>query len=294
MASHTVGLSTHHLVWDLNETPEALLSDGEDSYIYGPNGLAVEQISSGEEPTYLHHDQLGSTRLLTNAAGEATGTFTYGAYGALTGHTGSATTALGYAGQYTLGQSGLLYLRARYYDPATVQFLARDAAVGTTRQPYDYAGDNPLRLYDRTGRAAESAEGGYCPSPICFPFPTTAEAESAAGAIGEIPGEAKEFGEEVVSSVGGFFGSIFGGSESSSSEEASEESEPCAEPVPPGHNPDTWERRPGSREGSGDNWWDPQGGEWRWHPADKYHEGHWDYNPWSEWNSPWQNVPPGG
>jgi RHS repeat-associated protein len=290
-ASRTIGLSTTHFVWDPTESPELLLSDGADSYVYGPGGLPVEQVSNEEVPTYLHHDQLGSTRLLTNSSGEVAGTLTYGAYGALTGHTGSATTALGYSGQYTLGQSGLLYLRARYYDPATAQFLTRDPALRITRQPYDYAGDNPLRFYDRTGRAAEFAEGG-CPPPICYPFPTTAEAESAAGAIAGIPGEVGEFGGEVASSVGGFFGSIFGGSESDEAAQ-SKESEPCAEPLPPGHNPDTWERRPGSREGSGEHWWDPEGGEWGWHAPDKHHpEGHWDYNPWREWNDEWQNIFP--
>jgi RHS repeat-associated protein len=151
LASRTVGLSTTHFVWDLNESPEPLLSDGADSYIYGPGGLAVEEISSGEEPTYLHHDQIGSTRLLTNGSGEVSGTFTYGPYGGLTGHTGTATTALGYAGQYTLGQSGLLYLRARFYDPATAQFLTLDPAVEMTREPYGYAGDNPLRFKDPSG-----------------------------------------------------------------------------------------------------------------------------------------------
>jgi RHS repeat-associated protein len=151
LASRTEGLSTKNLVWDLTESPEALLSDGEDNYVYGPGGLPVEEISTGEEPTYLHHDQLGSTRLLTNAVGEAAGTFTYGPYGGLTGYTGTATTALGYAGQYTLGQSGLLYLRARYYDPATAQFLTQDPAVEVTHEPYGYAGDNPLRFKDPTG-----------------------------------------------------------------------------------------------------------------------------------------------
>ena len=155
MASRTVGLSTTHFVWDLSESPGLLLSDGADSYLYGPGGMPFEQISSGEEPTYLHHDQLGSTRLLTNASGESVATLTYAPYGGLAGHTGTATTALGYAGQYTLGQSGLQYLRARFYDPATAQFMTPDPAVETTHQPYLYGGDNPLRFYDRTGRACE-------------------------------------------------------------------------------------------------------------------------------------------
>jgi RHS repeat-associated protein len=152
LASRTVGLTTQHFVWDSGESPESLLSDGEDSYLYGPGGISFEQISSGGVPEYLHHDQLGSTRLLTNSSGEAEGTFTYGAYGVLTGHTGTSTTALGYAGKYTLGQSGLQYLRARFYDPATAQFMTVDPAVATTRSPYSYARSNPLRFYDPSGR----------------------------------------------------------------------------------------------------------------------------------------------
>jgi len=161
LTSRTVGLTTAHFVWDLSGSPELLLSDGEDSYVYGPGGLAVEAISAGEVPTYLHHDQLGSTRLLTNASGEATGAFTYGAYGALTGHSGTATTALGYAGQYTLGQSGLQYLRARFYDPATAQFMTRDPIESFTRSPYGYAKENPVGRIDPSGLCGVSSVGDF-------------------------------------------------------------------------------------------------------------------------------------
>ena len=47
--------------------------------------------------------------------------------------------------------SGLYYLRARYYDPATGQFISRDPMVSTTREPYAYVGDNPLNATDPTG-----------------------------------------------------------------------------------------------------------------------------------------------
>ena len=46
-----------------------MLTDGSTSYIYGPGGLPVEQISSAGTPTYLLQDQLGSTRLLTSSTG---------------------------------------------------------------------------------------------------------------------------------------------------------------------------------------------------------------------------------
>jgi hypothetical protein len=52
--------------------------------------------------------QLGSTRLLTSAAGAIVGTYTYDAYGATSAKTGTVTTALGYTGQYTDSESGLV------------------------------------------------------------------------------------------------------------------------------------------------------------------------------------------
>ena len=55
------------LAWDTAEELPLLLNDGTNSYIYGPGGLPVEQISSGGTVTYLHHDQQGSTRLLTGS-----------------------------------------------------------------------------------------------------------------------------------------------------------------------------------------------------------------------------------
>jgi RHS repeat-associated protein len=129
---------------------QQLPDDDKRSYLYGPDGLPVEQIE-GETATYLHHDQLGSTRLLTNASGEAVGKFTYGPYGKLEASTGSATTPLGFAGQYTDSETGLQYLRARFYDPATGQFMSRDPIEALTRQPYSYAGDNPTNRVDPSG-----------------------------------------------------------------------------------------------------------------------------------------------
>jgi RHS repeat-associated protein len=58
----------------------------------------------------------------------------------------------GYAGQYTDQESGLVYMRARYYDPATEQFISRDPMEGVSGQPYVYAGASPLNATDVSGR----------------------------------------------------------------------------------------------------------------------------------------------
>jgi RHS repeat-associated protein len=150
-ASETVSGSTRYLTWQTAgvELP-AILTNESTSFIYGPNGMPIEQISSGGTVTYLHHDQAGSTRLLTGSTGTVTGKCTYSAYGTPTCE-GATTTPLGYDAQYTNSDAGLVYLRNRVYDPATAQFLSEDPLVPTTRAPYNYASDNPVNGGDPTG-----------------------------------------------------------------------------------------------------------------------------------------------
>ncbi len=62
-----------------------------------------------------------------------------------------------YDGQYLDTVSGLYYLRARWYDPATGQFISVDALVGITDQPYQYVGGDPVNLTDPTGLACWAA-----------------------------------------------------------------------------------------------------------------------------------------
>lgn len=43
--------------------------------------MSIEQINSGGTVIYLHHDQQGSTRLITGSTGKSEGKCTYSAYG---------------------------------------------------------------------------------------------------------------------------------------------------------------------------------------------------------------------
>lgn len=157
--AQTVSGATSYLTWDQSGELPLLLDDGQASYIYGPGELPIEQISSKGTPTYYHHDQLGSTRMLTNSSGEPTGAFSYGAYGMMSAKSGTQTTPLGYTGQYTNSESGLQYLRARVFDPVTGQFLTRDPLMGATASPYAYANGNPLRYVDPSGSCGFGSVG---------------------------------------------------------------------------------------------------------------------------------------
>lgn len=147
----TTTKTTEHYVWDNTSPAPHPLEDATNKYVYSPDGTPLEQITNtGEAVTYLHHDQLGNTRLLTNTSGETTGTYSYTPYGSPT-HTGSATTPLQYTGQYTDPETGFVYLRARYYDPVTGQYITRDPLTPITQEPYSYANDNPINDADPTG-----------------------------------------------------------------------------------------------------------------------------------------------
>ncbi|MCA1831305.1 MAG: RHS repeat-associated core domain-containing protein [Actinomycetota bacterium] len=171
--SKTVSGASTAFTWDVTGSLPLLLVEGTNKYVYGPGGLPLERIDSTGAVTFYHHDQLGSTRALTNSTGTVVATDSYDAYGNLSGSTGTVTNPFGYAGQYTDSESGLQYLRARYYDPVTGQFINRDPITQLTRQPYSYVQANPLNASD--------------PSGLCWPLcAITAAIGAFAGAFGTI------------------------------------------------------------------------------------------------------------
>ncbi len=167
--SQTISGTTSYFTWDTAEGLPLILSDGTNSYIYGPDNMPIEQINNSTGTvTYLHHDQAGSTRLLTGSTGTVTGKCTYSAYGTPTCE-GTATTPLGYDGEYTSADTGLVYMRARVYDPATAQFLSVDPLEKLTRAPYNFAEDNPLNESDPTGLGDWLGLGIPSPGEVLFP-----------------------------------------------------------------------------------------------------------------------------
>lgn len=152
-ASKTVGGRQQQFTWSATAELELLLTDGTASYVYGPGGLPIEQIK-GTVVSWFVHDQLGSTVALTDAQGVVSCTYAYDAFGRVTAKTGTAETTLQYGGGYTDSETGLIYLRARYYEPTTGSFLTVDPLVSLTVSPYRYVENNPLNLWDPSGLCA--------------------------------------------------------------------------------------------------------------------------------------------
>jgi RHS repeat-associated protein len=101
---------------------------------------------------------------------------------------GTATTPLGYDGQDTNTDTGLIYLREREYDPDTAQFPSRDPLEAITGEPYSYAKDNPLIRADPTGRC-----GLVCIDGIVL------GGFAVATGVGEVVGATVAIGEATVS-----------------------------------------------------------------------------------------------
>ena len=163
--SKTVGSTTSLAAWDLSGSLPLQIMDGSTYYVYGPHGLPLEQINDSTTLWY-HHDQIGTTRAITDSSGNVKATYQTDPYGNVTSCTGTTVTVSGsnlctgtvtvsnpfiFQAQYRDDESGLYYLLARYYDPSTGQFLSVDPDVATTLSPYGYVNGDPLNSADPTG-----------------------------------------------------------------------------------------------------------------------------------------------
>ena len=147
------------------------------TYLYDAAGnLAVElaagnaNSSCGTPTCYVSVDQVGSTRLVTDANGIAKQRYDYLPFGEeVPAGVGGRTTDMGYTvapdlfpvkytGQYRDSETLLDYFHARYYSPREGRFVSPDpgnagADLGTSTSwnGYAYVGNNPLNATDPNG-----------------------------------------------------------------------------------------------------------------------------------------------
>jgi RHS repeat-associated protein len=129
----------------------------------------VKRVGSGTEVAtyYLHRDGLNTVRLVTNSNRKTEETSTYTAYGKRTQTPAAAGTTdetKGYIGEREDPEAGLVYLNARYYDPAIGRFISPDwwdpnqPGVGTNR--YAYSENDPINKSDPSGHCGPCIAGG--------------------------------------------------------------------------------------------------------------------------------------
>src|ERR1700681_2725111 len=108
---------------------------------------------------------MGSVAAVTGSSGNTACSYLYDSFGR-SQPCQSVSTPFGFAGREYDAESGLYYMRARYYDPATGRFIRPDpldvtgrlligdtGAMGDPQQlnRYSYAVNNPLSFNDPSG-----------------------------------------------------------------------------------------------------------------------------------------------
>jgi len=131
------------------------------------NGQPVKYIFAGKmrlakvvggDVQYFHKDHLGSSTLVTDAAGGLVDTRAYEAYGQPrdTCQVSSGNVAYTFTDQEWDAESGLYNYDARLYDPVIGRFLTADSVVQNWHDPqalnrYAYARNNPVKYVDPDG-----------------------------------------------------------------------------------------------------------------------------------------------
>ncbi len=130
-------------------------------YIYGL-GLLYEETDDevyGAQTLTYHYDWRDSTVALTDINGNITGAASYTAYG-VSKTFGTMNTPFLFNGRWGVqtDANGLLYMRARYYNPLICRFINADpAGFSGGLNWYAYAAGNPVDLLDPFGLGPTAA-----------------------------------------------------------------------------------------------------------------------------------------
>jgi RHS repeat-associated protein len=152
--------STQYL-WDINHgLPQVLTeSDGKGTalYTYGLSRISISDPRKGQ--MYYQYDGLGSVRGLTDRKGMTKGLYAYDAFGKPLISASLVDNDFQYTGEQVDDETGLIYLRSRYYDPEIGRFISRDSFAGFDTSPqslnrYTYVQNNPVRYADPSGKVA--------------------------------------------------------------------------------------------------------------------------------------------
>ena len=134
-------------------------------YLYDGSGQLMAIRYKGADYYYIR-DGLMSITGLVDANGVAVVNYRYDSWGILTGITGSMAGTLGkdnpyrFKGYYYDEETGMYYLKSRYYQPEICRFISADSYDVLTQSPmalvdtnlYNYCDNNPVYREDENGQ----------------------------------------------------------------------------------------------------------------------------------------------
>ncbi len=121
-------------------------------YVYGHERLLALE---GTAQTWYGSDALGSVRQTLDATGAPLSALHYDPWGLPQG--GATPPTFGFTGELQDGVTGLVQLRARWYQPQHGRFVSRDPFAGDVTLPhslhhYAYVHNNPVNYIDPSGK----------------------------------------------------------------------------------------------------------------------------------------------
>lgn len=125
-------------------------------YLHGPGLDELLSSTTGGVSRYYHQDALGSIVAITGSDGATLASYAYEPFGSLRAQSGSLTNPWTFTGRLLDAESGLLFLRNRYYDSRSGTFLTADPiGIAGGINLYGYVGNNPVNLIDPFGLRVE-------------------------------------------------------------------------------------------------------------------------------------------
>ncbi len=158
-ASKETNNGTIYFIYDNNGR---VVAEGNDQnnditsgYYWGPDRVLAKENKDGSKYYYLYNGH-GDVIQMVDTNGKIVNNYKYDVWGNLLVDDESVPNLFKYAGEVYDEETGLYYLRARYYNPQIGRFLGEDAYEGQITNPlslnhYTYCYNNPLSYVDKDG-----------------------------------------------------------------------------------------------------------------------------------------------
>jgi RHS repeat-associated protein len=127
------------------------------TYTYGRDLISMNRADAN---SYYLYDGLGSVKQMTDSNEAVVASYTYNSFGNVIASSGTIENNYKFTGEQFDSSSGLLYLRARYYDSRVGRFISRDS-IG-------YQGGINLYTYVRNNPVMFTDPSGNCPGDPCW------------------------------------------------------------------------------------------------------------------------------
>ena len=118
------------------------------------NAQGQPQVFARGVTKWYVYDGLGSVVVEVDVNGSLTSSPKYDVYGLVRANPGTASSAMGFVGglgHLSEANTGLIYMKARYYDPALGRFSSEDPDFNGINW-FTYCSGNPVNRVDATGR----------------------------------------------------------------------------------------------------------------------------------------------